>query len=66
MQAPCQDCDQRWAECHASCEKYAEFLKEVKTIKKMKANEAVAADYEKEKSREFRDYRINRRRNGRR
>lgn len=27
MRAPCKDCPDRWAECHANCEKWAEYEK---------------------------------------
>lgn len=25
MRPPCKDCPDRWAECHANCEKWAEY-----------------------------------------
>lgn len=30
---PCFKCPDRWAECHSSCEKYKQYVKEYETYK---------------------------------
>ena len=44
MRSPCKDCPDRWAECHAVCERWAEWEK-AKTEEYKRRREAGETNY---------------------